>query len=113
MDDLLAATCKPCEGGVQPLTRAQFAPYLGQVKGWTVDGDARLIREFRFKDFAQALAFVNAVGAAAETEGHHPDILLHGWNKVTITLYTHAIGGLSLNDFIVAAKIDAIPAEAT
>ena len=64
-------------------------------------------REFEFADFKEALAFVNAVGEIAEDEGHHPDIHVH-WNKVTLVLWTHAIGGLSDNDFIVAAKVDRV-----
>lgn len=77
------------------------------LKDWILSDDAkRISKKYAFKDFKEALAFVNAVGAIAEQEGHHPDIEL-GWGKVSITLTTHAIGGLSQNDFIVAAKIDA------
>lgn len=108
MDDLTKQKCQPCEGGVAPLTRRQFENYLGQVPEWAVVDDTKIERSFLFKDFAQALDFINRVGALAESEGHHPDILLHGWNKVKITIWTHAIGGLSLNDFIVAKKIDEI-----
>jgi 4a-hydroxytetrahydrobiopterin dehydratase len=108
MDKLTSKKCEPCEGGVAPLTRAQFSPYLGQVKDWSVVEDKTLEREFKLKDFKKALAFINAVGEVAEGEGHHPDILLHGWNKVRISLWTHAIGGLSLNDFILAAKTDEV-----
>lgn len=108
MDDLTKQKCKPCEGGVAPLTRPQFENYLGQVPEWVVVDDKNIERSFLFKDFARALEFVNRVGTVAESEGHHPDIFLHGWNKVNITLWTHAIGGLSLNDFIVAKKIDEI-----
>ena len=78
------------------------------ITGWTVIRVHELQKEFLFKDFKAALAFVNHVGTIAEKEGHHPNLFLHGWNKVTITLFTHAIGGLSTNDFIVAAKIDAL-----
>lgn len=109
MENLSQQKCKPCEGGVAPLTPAQFMNYLGQVPEWVVVDDKEIERSFQFKDFAQALKFVNRVGALAESEGHHPDMFLHGWNKVKITLWTHAIGGLSLNDFIVARKIDEIP----
>ena len=78
------------------------------VKDWMLAEDAKSIsKNFKFKDFKEALAFVNKVGDIAESEGHHPDIEL-GWGKVTITLSTHAIGGLSQNDFIVAAKINNI-----
>lgn len=97
-----------CEGGVDPLNAIEAEVLLKQLHGWSVAADAKSItREVRFKNFAEALAFVNQVGAIAESEGHHPDITL-GWGKVGITLTTHAIGGLSENDFIVAAKIDAL-----
>jgi 4a-hydroxytetrahydrobiopterin dehydratase len=108
MENLAQQKCKPCEGGVASLSRPQFENYLGQVPDWAVVGDKMIERLFQFKNFAQALEFVNKVGTIAESEGHHPDIFLHGWNKVKITLRTHAIGGLSLNDFIVARKIDEI-----
>lgn len=102
--------CMPCEGGVDPLIRGEFAPYLEIVKDWTVATDEKSIeRNFKFKDFKQALAFINKVGEIAESESHHPDINLHGWNMVRITLSTHAIKGLSINDFVVASKIDLIP----
>lgn len=102
--------CVPCEGGVDPLTHNDFAPYLEIVKEWLVSNDEKTIkRSFKFKDFKQALEFVNKIGEIGETEGHHPDINLHGWNKVEVTLSTHAIKGLSINDFVVASKIDLIP----
>lgn len=107
MKTLTDVKCEPCEGGVDPLTRKDFEPYLEQVPEWSViEDDTKIEREFEFKDFQAALDFINNAGEIAEDEGHHPDILLHGWNKVTFTLYTHAIGGLSVNDFVVAAKID-------
>jgi 4a-hydroxytetrahydrobiopterin dehydratase len=71
-----------------------------------------LHRHFQFKDFAAALRFVNAMAALAESEGHHPDFTVHGWNHLEVTLSTHAIGGLSENDFILAGKVDALPREA-
>ncbi len=109
MEELKKKSCTPCDGGIVPLVREEFAPYLDQVKFWTViEDDTKLMREFTFKDFKAALDFVNAAGEIAEDEGHHPNIYLHGWNKVKVTLYTHAIKGLSENDFILAAKIDAI-----
>lgn len=79
----------------------------GLGEGWRVDDDLRLEREFRFKDFKGALAFTNAVGAVAEAENHHPDIYL-SWGKVRATLWTHKAKGLTENDFILAAKIDAL-----
>jgi 4a-hydroxytetrahydrobiopterin dehydratase len=106
MDQLTTQKCVPCEGDVQPFTPQQVAIYAPQVPDWTVLDDKKLQKEFKFKNFVEALGFINKVGAVAEAEGHHPDINLHGWNNVTITLWTHAIKGLFLNDFILAAKID-------
>ena len=105
-EDLTAQKCIPCEGNVNPLTAEQFNHYLGQVPGWKVVENKMIEREFKFKDFAAALHFINRVGSIAEEEGHHPDILLHNWNQVKIMLTTHAIKGLYINDFILAAKID-------
>lgn len=107
MEQLKKKKCVPCEGGLSPMTRDQFAKYLDQVKQWKViDNDTKIEREFTFKDFKEALNFVNKTGEIAELEGHHPNIYIHSWNKVKMTVYTHAIGGLSENDFILAAKID-------
>lgn len=106
MTDLTQEKCVPCEGGVKPLTEAESRPYLVQVPDWQIQEGNRLVRDFSFADFAAALAFVNSVGAIAEQEGHHPDLLLFGYKNVRITLSTHAIGGLSRNDFIEAAKIN-------
>jgi len=108
MENLSQKRCVPCEGGIDPLTRDQFEVYLEQLPDWTVLDDKSIEREFRFKDFVEAMAWVNKVAEIAEDEGHHPDIYVHGWNKVRITLWTHAIGGLSINDFVVASKIDRI-----
>ena len=106
--DLTQKHCVPCEGGVFPLAGAELEPFLKQTPDWKLSDDKFSIsKNFKFKDFAGALAFVNKVGAIAETEGHHPDIAL-AWGKVNVTLSTHAIGGLSENDFILAAKIDRI-----
>lgn len=104
---LTAKKCVACEGDVAPLDRVEAEVLLRQIPGWSVSNDATaILRTYTFKDFAQALAFVNTVGAVAESEGHHPDIEL-GWGRAKITLTTHAIKGLSENDFIVAAKVDA------
>ncbi|MBN1213477.1 MAG: 4a-hydroxytetrahydrobiopterin dehydratase [candidate division Zixibacteria bacterium] len=108
MSSLIEKKCEPCEGGVPALARGDFESYLEQIDDWTVIDEKQIEKEFSFKNFAEALKFVNVVGEIAEDENHHPDILLHSWNKVTIKLWTHAICGLSLNDFIVAAKIDHI-----
>ena len=101
--------CKACRGGVEPLKGEQISPYLEQLDGnWQVEEEKRLVRTFKFPDFAKALAFVNRVGELAEAEGHHPDIYL-SWGRVKITLMTHKIGGLWESDFILAAKIDMLP----
>ncbi len=102
--------CLPCEGGVAPLKGKKLLEYA-QVVGseWKVVNDLQLERVFKFKDFKEALSFANKVGAIAEEEQHHPDIEL-GWGRVKITLWTHAINGLSENDFIIAAKINHLTA---
>ena len=105
MQDLTQGKCVPCEGGVPPLSDQEIAGYLPQVPQWRVVNDHHIIREWKFADFAAALAAVNRIGAIAEAEGHHPDIRF-GWGYVEVSLFTHAIDGLFLNDFIVAAKID-------
>lgn len=106
--DLACRRCAPCEGGVSPLDRPQIEEMLPAVPGWRLDGN-RLRREWRVKDFAIALDFFNRVGQIAEAEDHHPDLHLVGYRNVAIELWTHALGGLSENDFILAAKIDKLP----
>ena len=89
-----------------------MSAYLAAVPGWTLSADARRIRrEWRVKDFPAALEFFNRVGRVAEEEDHHPDLHLTGYRNVTIELWTHAAGGLTENDFILAAKIDLLPVE--
>ena len=105
---LTAKTCIPCRGGIAPLTREEANSLLGEVSGWALDEAAsRIERKFRFDDFAASLDFVNKVGALAEADGHHPDISL-GWGYCTIVFYTHKIQGLHENDFIMAAKVNAV-----
>ena len=108
MNDLLKKKCAPCENKeMKPLSRADAQDYLDEVSNWALDESARKIsKEFKFKDFIGAINFVQRVADVAEMEGHHPDIHIH-YNKVLLELWTHAIGGLSENDFILAAKIDA------
>ena len=103
---LAAKRCVPCEGGTPPMTRSEAEALLAQAPGWSlVDGDPlKIARLLTCKDFAEAMAFVNRVAELAELEGHHPDFCL-SWNRVQLELVTHAIGGLSENDFIMAAKI--------
>jgi 4a-hydroxytetrahydrobiopterin dehydratase len=109
--DLITKHCAPCEGGTKPMTAAEAGAYLAQVPGWTlVEGEpAKIARSRKLKDFIEAMAFVNRVAELAEAEGHHPDIAI-SWNRVTLELFTHAIGGLSENDFIMAAKINELEA---
>ena len=105
---LLTERCIPCEGGALPLMRKEAEALMAQLHNWTLDVNAqKLSKTYRFKDFKEALDFTNKVGELAEREGHHPDITLQ-WGKVAIELTTHAIKGLSQNDFILAAKIDAL-----
>jgi 4a-hydroxytetrahydrobiopterin dehydratase len=106
---LIDKKCVPCEGGVPVLTDSQEDGFAPLVPKWVLhrEGVHRLTRGFEFKDFVEAMAFVNRVADVAEEEGHHPNITI-SWNRVDLELYTHAIDGLSENDFIVAAKIDAL-----
>ena len=108
MTDLTAKRCKPCEGGVPPLTPAAVAELRRAIhKDWALSPDGKWIsRRFDFPGFGRTMGFVNAVAWIAESEGHHPDLYLT-WGKVGVELTTHAIGGLSENDFILAAKLDA------
>lgn len=108
MSDLAQKKCVACEGGTAPLNRTEAEILMKQIKEWHLSGDARWIsKEFTFKDFAEAIAFTNKVADIAESEGHHPDLQI-SWGKVVVELTTHAIKGLSENDFIIAAKIDAL-----
>lgn len=100
--------CVPCEGGVEPLKGDKLTYYLPAVPEWTLVDEMKLERDFSFKNFAEAMDFVNSVAKLAEEEQHHPDILLHNWRKVKITLMTHKIKGLFDNDFIMAVKINNI-----
>lgn len=102
-------SCIPCRGGIPPLTADEIRPLMDQLTGWTDADHHHIQKEFDFSDFVTALEFVNRVGAIAEAEGHHPDIYL-AWGKARITIWTHKIDGLTESDFILAAKIDEIPA---
>ncbi|MEK7479245.1 MAG: 4a-hydroxytetrahydrobiopterin dehydratase [Patescibacteria group bacterium] len=112
MMNLTQKVCVACEGGVPPLQGQELHHYLEEVEDWTLgrtdEGMQMIKKKFEFKNFKEALAFVNKVGEIAEAEGHHPDIHLVSYKNVVIELYTHAIGGLSENDFIMAAKINAL-----
>lgn len=107
MTPLVEKKCVPCEGGAKPLDTDTVKRLLKEVPQWHLGADGvRIARDFKCKDFAAAMALANRVAALAEEEGHHPDILIHGWNRVRIETWTHAIRGLSENDFILAAKVD-------
>jgi 4a-hydroxytetrahydrobiopterin dehydratase len=110
MSNLGERKCKPCEGGVEPLTRAEAEELsAGLEDGWKIAPDAKSIRrEFAFRDFYRTMSFVNAFAHIANIEDHHPDLEV-GYNYCRVTFTTHAIKGLSENDFICAAKIDRIP----
>jgi len=110
MSDLAQRRCEPCEGGVAPLTRAAADELLLRLDpAWTLDEQAAsLRREFAFRDFYRTMSFVNAVAHVANIEDHHPDLEI-GYNTCRVRYSTHAIGGLSENDFICAAKLDQIP----
>jgi len=107
MASLASKTCVPCRGGVPALKGKELETLHQQVPQWKVVDEHHLNRTFTFPDFKRALDFVNRVGALAEEQGHHPDIML-AWGKVEITLWTHKINGLTESDFIMAAKIDAL-----
>lgn len=106
MSELTQKRCVPCEGGIPSLGKSDVERLLAQVAGWRLDGKW-ITKEFKFKNFVAAMKFVNRVADLAEAEGHHPDIHIH-YNRVRFDIWTHAIDGLSENDFILAAKIDAL-----
>ena len=107
MSTLASKTCVPCRGGVPALKGNDLEKIHKEVSEWKVVDEHHIKRTFTFPDFKQALDFVNRVGALAEEQGHHPDILLT-WGKAEITLWTHKIDGLTESDFIMAAKIDGV-----
>ena len=103
---LAAKSCVPCRGGIPPLPERDARELLAATPGWNLEeGATRLTRHFEFEDFVEAMKFVNRVAELAEQQGHHPDIAIH-WNRVDLTLWTHKIGGLHANDFILAAKVN-------
>tara|TARA_B100000161_G_C33520959_1_gene401080 strand:+ start:54 stop:398 length:345 start_codon:yes stop_codon:yes gene_type:complete len=111
MSDLTKKKCVPCEGGVIPFDISEIHNYQKKVDGWSlIDNEENIFfleKEFKFKNFVESQKFVNDVGKISEDEGHHPDIMF-GWGYAKIKITTHAIKGLSENDFILAAKIDEI-----
>jgi 4a-hydroxytetrahydrobiopterin dehydratase len=110
--ELAQKHCKPCEGGVEPVSPDDARRQLEKLPGWKLSADSKKIRkEWTVKDFMTALKFFDEIGRIAEADDHHPDLHLTGYRNVAIELSTHAIGGLSENDFILAAKINAVPVE--
>ena len=109
---LVTKKCKPCEGGVDPVPPDEAKAQVEKLAGWKLNSDGKSIRkQWKVKDFDTALSFFQQVAKIANAEDHHPDLHLTGYRNVAIELSTHAIGGLSENDFILAAKIDQLPVE--
>jgi 4a-hydroxytetrahydrobiopterin dehydratase len=104
MDELTTRKCKPCEGSVDRLNPLEADNLLGQLKGWSL-ADGTIVKTYSFKNYYQTMAFVNAAAWISHREDHHPDIAV-GYNSCHVTYVTHAINGLSVNDFICAAKLD-------
>ncbi len=112
-EKLASRACVPCRGGIPPLSEADPRRLLEGTPEWRLEENGtRLVRRFEFEDFVKAMAFVNRVADIAEEQGHHPDIAIH-WNKVDLVLWTHKIGGLHDNDFILAAKVDRLLEESS
>src|SRR5262245_7095625 len=110
--ELTAKKCKPCEGGVPPIEKAEAQRLLADLSGWTLTADGKSIRRtWKCKDFLAAIHFFDKVAEVAEKEQHHPDLHLTGYRMAAIEMTTHAINGLSENDFIMAAKIDQVPVD--
>ncbi len=108
MTELTKRKCQPCEKGTPPLSSDRIQQYLAQVSGWELVEGKLLRKQLKLKDFMSAVQLINRIAEAAEADDHHPDIHLTGYRRLTIELATHAIGGLSDNDFILAAKLDAL-----
>lgn len=105
-EELTQKRCQPCEGGMPPLSRQKAEEYLRVVSGWVLSEDGKAIRkEYKFKNFKEVIAFFNRIAQIAEAENHHPDLRI-GYSRVHVELSTHALKGLSENDFILAAKFD-------
>ncbi len=107
MNEFASRKCKPCEGGMKPYSAAQAKELLKDLKGWKIENH-RLTKTYAFENYFQTMAFVNALAWVSHREDHHPDLGVH-YNKCKVEYWTHAIGGLSENDFILAAKIDKLP----
>ena len=106
MNEFASRKCKPCEGGMKPYSAAQAKELLKDLKGWKIENN-RLTKTYAFENYFQTMAFVNALAWVSHREDHHPDLCVH-YNKCKVEYWTHAIGGLSENDFICAAKCEAL-----
>mgnify|MGYP001322351083 FL=1 len=107
-NNLSQGVCEPCSGNTPKLNFEEISKYLSQINDWTVnDSQEMIFKKFKFNNFTKALNFTNKIGDLAEKEGHHPDISI-GWGYCLVMVHTHAIKGLSVNDFILASKIDLI-----
>ncbi len=112
LKELTRKKCQPCGQGVVPFSLPQAKEYAAQLPDWMLAGDTKSIsRQYVMKDFLAAVRFIDKIAEVAESEDHHPDLHLTGYRKLRIELATHSIGGLSENDFILAAKIDQLPKE--
>lgn len=110
--ELVQKKCLPCEGGVEPCPLGEAKEQLIQLEGWYLTHDGqRIRRDWKVKNFLAGMAFFERCAQVAEEDGHHPDLHIEGYRNVSVELWTHAIGGLSENDFILAAKIDRLPIE--
>lgn len=111
-EQLIAKKCRPCEGGVDPCPLDAAERQLAKLDGWYLTHEGQRIRkDWKVKNFMAGMNFFHRVAEIAEDDGHHPDLHLEGYRNVAIELWTHAIGGLSENDFILAAKVDQVPVE--
>lgn len=111
-DALVKKKCLPCEGGVEPSTLEEAQEQLVELEGWRLTHEGQRIRkDWRVKNFMAGMRFFDQCAKVAEEDGHHPDLHIEGYRNVSVELWTHAIGGLSENDFILAAKIDRLPIE--
>ena len=107
MSNLASRQCVPCRGGVLPLKGIGLGKLIKELDGWKIVDEHHLLKSYTFKDFSEALSFVNRVGQLSEEQGHHPDMRF-GWGYAEVMIWTHKIDGLTESDFILAAKIDAL-----
>ncbi|HKQ30229.1 MAG TPA: 4a-hydroxytetrahydrobiopterin dehydratase [Burkholderiales bacterium] len=110
MNDLFNKRCKPCEGGIPALTEPDAKRLTSQIPGWSLEGAARIVRSFEFKNYYETIAFVNAIAWISHREDHHPDLEV-GYKRCIVRYSTHAVNGLTENDFICAAKVNALVGE--